>query len=198
MFYVLNNSKTLEKVETGSTSGLGSSLMVQLSTSRISINDYDIECALEMVVHIHRINEINLGLKQIGSRKSIDVEIYHRMLQYIIDATKPLSPSERLRLFTEQKKIWELSFNMRQLDMDSLPLAKEIGIMSFGIHANERELLENERFWQELVDNYYMCWNLLINRNIELERFDEMFETIVESTRKGYSKERERRENPSS
>jgi len=189
MHYVLDNLKTLQKVSSGSTTGLGSTLMVNLSRDRTSLNDYSIECALEMVVHIHRIHEINAGLQKIGISDIIEVEIYHRMLQYILEPSKPLSKNERIRLFTEQQKIWDLSFDMRALDMDSLPLAKEIEIMSFGIHSMERELLEKENFWRELVDNFFLCHNLLSSRNIKIKKFDEMFETVVESTRKGYAKE---------
>jgi len=195
MHYVLSDSAKENMFKKYPNVGLSSTLLVNLSLRRKGLNDYSIECALEMAVHIHRIHEINDGLKGIGARNLIDTEIYHRMMEYILDPSKPLSRVERKRLFMEQQKISNLSYSMSCLDLDHLPLANEIEIMAFGIHSQERELLNNEGLWNELGDYYSSCHDLLTNGNVEYERFDETFETFVESARIGYKKERERKEN---
>ncbi|MEO1487209.1 MAG: hypothetical protein AAFU57_15800 [Bacteroidota bacterium] len=198
MNYVLDKKQKKQLTQEFPKLNLNSTVLAKLSLNRLGGDDHTIEAAIEMAIHIHRIHELNQGMIKIGLNDIIDTDIYHRMLEYILDPSKPLSYGERKRLFTEQGKIWNIGFNMSCLGVGSLPLANEIEIMAFGVHTQERKILEEQMLWGEMEIDYGTFYNMLSAGSIDYQKFDDMFTTYIQSVRNVYKKEREIKESPSS
>ncbi|MEM0933139.1 MAG: hypothetical protein AAF575_03530 [Bacteroidota bacterium] len=189
--YVLKQKEMQEVMSKYSSGEIYGRVLIDLPKDRDHELDEILKLGMEVLIHIHRIQEFNRSLEGLGIKSKVDVEIYHRILETLFDESRPLNDSERQRFFTEQKKLWDFTQNIKYMTSNSYHLPSIIELMAFGLKYSEKLELAKLYIWEDLVDALQLFQLQYEMENIDYEKFSEIVFGYIGAVRNAYHKKKE-------
>lgn len=113
-----------------------------------------LKVAINTLGVIHEIHKANILLEEMGSETRIDLEIFHLILDKILNQYTKLTDEHRKRFFMETKKLEELRRTISSFSHTDFYFPAEVEYMVLGTSTEEVETLGNCLSDEDFKDIY--------------------------------------------
>lgn len=133
---------------------------------------------LGLIQEIHWINKI---LDELGHSTKVETEIFHDLIELILNPELKFNDPQIERYFRAMLKLNNFRKTTEQISSKSYYLMKDIEFRVLGITQSEESSIEEARRKDYLDEIYFNTTNLFIEGGLEYEKFISVFRNYYNS-----------------
>ncbi|MCL6272547.1 hypothetical protein M3P19_00920 [Muricauda sp. 2012CJ35-5] len=137
--------------------------------------------AVEVTCLIQQIYKVNEILKSLGERQIVDVEIFHKVVDRMLNPAYRMSEIHIERFYQEMKKLEQLSFLLNDLCEVNFNLTSRIDYTILGLSYEEIKSMDKPPYDQDFNDFYFQVYIAFMNGKMDFSKFFTSVKNFLES-----------------